>query len=199
MPDVSLTDFVDFVGKSGNPKLTLVRQIKDRGEYSPAEDFWRRLRNGIVEFHEKGHADKKRLDRLATGLRDKKKASNYPILVKQYKSFLGRKTIAWFKPSFAHWMSGGLDIRVNPELGLKINGDRHHLKLYFKGTPLTKAKADMVLLLMQQGLPGTQAGDSYSILDIRKKNLITTDAPNTDLLPLLHGEAAAYAAMWANL
>ena len=39
MPDVSLTEFVDFVGKSGNPKLTLVRQIKERGEYSPAEDF----------------------------------------------------------------------------------------------------------------------------------------------------------------
>ena len=57
----------------------------------------------------------------------------------------------------------------------------------------------MVLLLMQQVLPGTRAGDSYSILDIRKKNLITTDAPDTDLLPLLQGEAAAYAAMWANL
>ena len=199
MPDVSLTEFVDFVGKSRNPKLTLVRQIKERGEYSPAEDFWRKLRKGIIEFHEEGYADKKWLDRFATGLRDKKKANNYPVLVNRYKSFLGRKKIAWFKPSSGRWTSGELDIRVNPKLGLEINGERHQLKLYFKGTPLTKAKADMVLLLMQQALPGTRAGDSYSILDIRKKNLITTDAPDTHLLPLLHGEAAAYAAMWANL
>ena len=40
MPDISLTQFVDFVIKAGSPKLTAVRQIMTTS-YSPASDFWK--------------------------------------------------------------------------------------------------------------------------------------------------------------
>lgn len=143
MPEISLTDFVDFVAKSGSPKLTLVRQLKSRGDYDPVEDFWRKLRMGIVEFHEKSK-EKSWLDGITAGLTDIKKIKNYPNVIAQYKSFLGRKAITWFKPPFIHWKHGGLDVRVNPELGLVINGKRHIVKLYFKNAPLTKNKADGV-------------------------------------------------------
>ena len=44
MPEISLTDFVDFVIKAGSPKLTKVRELVNRGGYSPAFDFWKTLR-----------------------------------------------------------------------------------------------------------------------------------------------------------
>ncbi len=54
MPEISLTDFVDFVIKAGPPKLTKVREIKTRVEYSPKLDFWKILRDGIRDFHRTG-------------------------------------------------------------------------------------------------------------------------------------------------
>jgi hypothetical protein len=41
---VSLTDFVDIVSKSGTPKATKVAQVKKRGRYEPAVDFYKPLR-----------------------------------------------------------------------------------------------------------------------------------------------------------
>ncbi|MGC8623940.1 MAG: hypothetical protein ACP5VQ_01585 [Phycisphaerae bacterium] len=39
MPEISLTDFVDFLIKSGTPKLTKVTQIKQRPDYNPNPYF----------------------------------------------------------------------------------------------------------------------------------------------------------------
>jgi hypothetical protein len=41
MIDVSLTEFVDFVSKTGTPKLTVVRNVKKRHaeEYDPQTDL----------------------------------------------------------------------------------------------------------------------------------------------------------------
>lgn len=199
MPEISLTDFVDFVAKSGTPKLTHVRRLKGRGEYSPAGDFWKRLRDGIIEFHKRETLNKSTLDSIAKGLTDSKKQNNYPRAIRQYKAFLGRKRITWFKPPSECWSHSGLDVRVNPELGLVINGKRHIVKLYFKGTPLVRNKAEMILLLMQQALPDTHAGDVFAVLDVQSKKLIASADPDPFLMPLLLGEAGALAAIWSSL
>lgn len=53
-PDLSLTDFVDFVHKSGTARATHLRQIKERPDYEPAFDFYRPLRNKLAEVHGAG-------------------------------------------------------------------------------------------------------------------------------------------------
>ena len=47
MIQISLTEFVDFVAKSGTPKLTVVRTVKDRHAvgYDPKTDFDKPLRD----------------------------------------------------------------------------------------------------------------------------------------------------------
>ncbi|MEZ4253047.1 MAG: hypothetical protein R3B99_32975 [Polyangiales bacterium] len=40
--DISLTDFVDFAMESGTPKVTKVAEMKDRPDYQPAFDFYKR-------------------------------------------------------------------------------------------------------------------------------------------------------------
>ena len=199
MPEISLTDFVDFVAKSGTPRLTHVRKIKGRGEYSPAEDFWRRLRKDVIEFHSSGQTNKGALDATLVALSDPKKRSNYAAVLKTYKLFLGNKKIQWFQPVSVKWNSGGLIVRINPELGLIFNGVRHHVKLYFKVEAITKAKADTILLLMEQNLPNKQPDDSFCILDVRRGKLFGSSSPDPIILPLLMGEASAFSTIWTNL
>ncbi|ACL03206.1 conserved hypothetical protein [Desulfatibacillum aliphaticivorans] len=197
MPKISMTDFVDFVVKAGSPKMTKVRQVRDRGGYNPAHDFWRLFRNDIVEFHQNGFRDKKRFDRLLGKLTDHKKQKRYPEAIKGYKKFLGRKNIEWFTPPKELWSHSGLDVRVNPELGLVINGDRFIIKLYFKDEKLTKYKVPVIGALMISALASEcDDSDKFAILDVSNSKLITFEDQVADVMPLLAGEAYSFISIW---
>jgi hypothetical protein len=140
VPEISLTDFVDFVVKVGSPKLTKVREIKNRGEYSPAIDAWKRLREGIIGFHR----DSTPLDITLSGITDRKKLRRYPAAIAGYRRFARRNDSAWFEPPVKKWIQAGLEVRVNPELGLRINGCDTIIKLYFRDEALTKSRLAVV-------------------------------------------------------
>ncbi|WP_164879142.1 hypothetical protein [Flavobacterium cerinum] len=38
---ISLTDFLDFINRSGGTKMTKVKQVKNRAKYHPASDFYK--------------------------------------------------------------------------------------------------------------------------------------------------------------
>jgi len=197
MIQISLTEFVDFVAKSGTPKLTVVRTVKDRHAvgYDPKTDFYKPLRDGIVSLHKAGQP-KTALDSLTNSLTDQKKITAYPDLVKGYKKFLGNKAVKWFKPPQSQWTFQGLAVSVNPEVGLEINGTRHAIKLYFKADKLSKLRVDAINELMHQVLGGGKVNPTFSILDIRNAKLLSAPAPNPSLLPLLQGEAIAFATIY---
>lgn len=197
MPEISLTDFVDFVVKAGTPKLTKVRQIKERGEYGPATDFWRPLREAIVAFHKNGGRNKQQLDGVLRGLTDQKKQNRYPEAIEGYKKFLGRKQIQWFEPCKAIWSNSALDVRINPEIGLIISGERYVIKLYFKDERLEKRKVDVVLTLMEEALRGSiEPSDRIAILDITSNALFQSTGLKRNLVPLLGGEASSFVTIW---
>jgi len=200
MPEISLTDFVDFVVKSGTPKLTKVRQLKERGDYDPAADFWRTLREGIISFQQAGGNDKRQLDRIRDGLTDRKKIARYPLAIKGYKRFLGRKQITWFDPPRQSWESGELTVRVNPELGLVINSTRYAIKLYFKDDKLEKRKVAVVLAMMEEALRANlQPSDQLAILDVSSSKFFPSSGSQASIAPLLAGEAASFVAIWNNI
>lgn len=198
-PLISLTDFVDFVLKSGKPKQTIVKAIKNRPRYQTFEDFWRRLRKEIIGFHKDGKSDKSEIDQALDGITHQPKLVAYPGAIKAYKSFLGRKQINWFEPERTDWSAGGIHVRVNPELGLEINGQPYQMKLYFKKAKLTKAGADLILTLMAEALPKTATGVKVGILDVREGKLYESDGSSRELSPLLEGEAISFATIWRNL
>jgi len=199
MIDISLTDFIDYVSKVGTTKYTKVKQIFNRDDYEPAFDFWRALREGIIEFHKEGK-DKKQFDKILSDLTDKKKIKRYPELIKSYKSFLGRKKIEWFDPPYKEWKVDELRVRLNPELGLEINGKFYVIKLYFKAEKLSKAKAELILLLMNSRL---KKGDFkeviFAVLDIERKKLYETNSTNKAHISLLEGEAKSFINVWNSL
>ena len=196
MPTISLTDFVDFVVGVGPTKLTKVREIKNRKDYGFRFDHWRELREGIIVYHGEGTNDKKYFDRLVAS-QDAKKQSGYGDLAKNYKSFLGRKTITSNPVQRTTWIYKQLQVRINPELSLNINNVPYLIKLYFKAAELTKTRVDVILLLMKHALPDV-GPITYALLDVHHNRLYDA-TPQDRLLPLLKGEADSFLTMWNSI
>jgi hypothetical protein len=193
MPDVSLTDFVDFVNKTGPPRLTKVKEIKTRPEYSPAVDFWKPLREAIRDFHKA----RKPLDPVLNGIEHTRKADRYPAALSAYKKFLRRKEPEWFEPPSGLWTYSALHVRVNPELGLRLGGKAYVVKLYFKDEPLPRRRLAVVFQLMKIALADKLAAEStLAVLDVSNSKLLLPDPNAPDVTALLIGEAAAFVAMW---
>jgi hypothetical protein len=134
MPELSLTDLVDIAATSGTPKMTKVRQIKRRPPYSPAMDFYRLFRERLIEIHRLGLNRRDLFSILSSSL-DQKKHSNYQGLIDGYRRWWGRKNLSWFDPPSSAWSAYGVSVRVNPELGLTINGTPYLIKMYLKSEP----------------------------------------------------------------
>jgi hypothetical protein len=189
---------VDVVSKSGTPKATCVKDIKAQlaDPYDPRNDFYKILREGIVDIHVAGRP-KSALTSIASNVFDQRRASAYAQLTMDYGSWWGRKTIGWFAPPRGLWTPTGsrIGVTVNPELGLDLNGVRHVVKLYFKSDPLSKARIDIVTHLMHQEFAGKHPGVEFSVLDMRRKKLHTVKPP-TVLGPVLVAEVAYIDALW---
>lgn len=194
--DISLTDFVEFVCKAGSAKLNFVKKIKNRNPYSPMTDFYKALREGIIN-NQKANGEKSNLNGILKSLTDPKKQTNYKEAIDGYKKFIGKKTIVWFDPPFTHWRVGELDVRVNPELGLFYDETYYVVKLYFKSEKLSKDKIHQILTLMENQL-GNLSGDKrkMAILDVKNSKIFVKDDEDISMLPLLDGEAKSFQAIW---
>jgi len=193
---ISLTDFIEYISKVGTTKFTKVKEIKNREPYHPAFDFWKPLREKIIEVH-KENKNKNLLDEVLNDLTDKNKINLYPNLISQYKSFLGRKKVEWIEPPFVDWKMNDLRIKINPEIGLFINDKPYIIKLYFKSEPLSKAKVDLILLMMNENLKKAEFEQAnFAVLDINKKKLYENCSLNNIHISLLEGEALSFLKMW---
>ncbi len=197
---ISLTDFIDFVSRAGKSKQTKVKQIKERDPYHPVTDFYKPLREGIIDIHRTG-GTKPDLDGLLKGLTDEKKKRNYPIAIAGYKKFWGRKSLKWFEPPFSHWQVGDVDIKVNPELGLECDGKFWVIKLYLKADPLTKDKIGQILSLMEDQLRKKAPDDEilFCVLDVKNSKLFCNEDKDTSMLPLLKGEVLSLETIWKSI
>jgi hypothetical protein len=195
---VSLTYFVDFVLKAGTPKLTVVRNFKNNGEYDPAADFYKKIRDGIVDFHEKNQPSSA-LDKLLEGVTDEKKRTAYPAILTGHKKFMGKKSMTWFSPPSAQWSAGGLTVSLNPELGLEIGAAKTVLKLYFKEDKLEKRRAEIIAHLMMRALGANTPQTTFGVLDVRRGKVIEPPTPIAGHDALLTGEATSFAVMYNSL
>lgn len=196
MRKVSLTDFVDVVSKSGTPKANHVSRVINRPKYSPASDFYKPLRDCIVDTH-KNNLPPQIVYELLAHLKDEKKVSNYPEAVNGYCSWWGNKKVQWFEPPAGEFARHGVSVNVNPELGLFMNETPYIIKLYFKGEKLAKSRIDIVTYLMETCLR-CQCGSEalMGLLDVRNAKLFCYKASNQNLTAMLGAELAYVAALW---
>lgn len=203
MFEMTLTSFVDVTAKTGLAKTNAILRLKEQHEagYQPAHDYYKRIREGLIQYHQKGKMKSQfpTVDELTS---NKGKIPHYAAILAGYQGFLEDKQFEWFNPFKAEWTYDKLVVKINPELGLVINGKPHVIKLYFKVEPLSKTKANLVLFLMDKELPRQRYGQdiTYAILDTRHGNLILPSGDNRRKLSLqtLQGEAAYIETVWKN-
>jgi hypothetical protein len=199
MPNkLTLTTFVDFVSKSGPPKITVVRHFKRGSAYHPAFDFYKGARDAIVGFHR--HArPKKALDAMVTELRDPKKAGAYAAIARGHRKFVGRRKMRWFDPPVGTWNGGGIAVHVNPELGLEIGGVPYVVKLYFKEERLPRRNVAIIRRVMEESLREADPPPVFAVLDVRRGVLHAPTTRIAGLDALLAAEADAFARILASL
>jgi hypothetical protein len=199
MPEISLTDFVDFAAAAGKVKYNKLKAIKNRPDYEPAFDFYKQVREGIVDCMRSG-APRSRLDAHVGSVTDTKKVGHYDEIVAGFEKWWGRKTFKWTDPYRDLYSGEGVDIRVNPEIRVEFGGTDYLLKLYFKDKPLSKAKVDVILFLMEQTLrPAVGPDVVMGILDTRASKLIVPTVAIPALGGALTGELAYISAVWATV
>lgn len=198
---ISLTEFIDFIMKSGPSKMTKVKKvIRMRTlEYETYMDFYKPIRDKIISIHKFG-LDKDELKTMLKELKDGKKISNYPKLVDGYIRFLGRKEIGWFRPPSSKLKESELQIAINPELGLEIKDTKYIVKLYFKQESLDKHHADICLTILNRAFNPKEICDAkFAILDVARGKWYTSDTLKKNYAPLVQGEALSFLSMWNNL
>lgn len=186
---ISLTDFVDIVSSAGKTKANKVKAIKNREQYHPAFDYYKKIRDGIAEIHRSG-MPKNAVIQSFSNISQPNKEVNYRLLSESYHSWWGRKEISWFEPISSVFERSGAAVNVNPELGLIINGSPHLVKLYFKAATLSKNRLDIITYLMKSTLEGEFDNNPVmSVLDVRNKKLFTL-LEHIDLDDVLSAELA---------
>ncbi|MCB9566810.1 MAG: hypothetical protein H6710_06275 [Myxococcales bacterium] len=195
---ISLTDFVDFVTRAGMPKLTKVRQLKHRGEYHMYSDFYRGAREAIIAAHAEGRGRASIGPAALASVEHDRRRPHYHQVIDGYVGWWGRKALEWSPPPHALRRFDGFDLNINPELGLRIAGVPHVVKLYFKEPPLSKRYAEVVACVMHESLPASPPGAELAILDVRRRRLHCL-RPRPELSALVAGELAALETMWSRI
>lgn len=199
MPTILLTEFVDIAHASGTPKATRVAEAKHRPKYDPRFDFYKPVRETVVTAHEKGLG--RAAIRVVLGeLKDQKKIKIYPELVTSYEKWWGRKEFSWVEPPSGCFGDRGINVVVNPELGLLISGRPHIIKLYFKAEPLSRSRVDIVTHLMELALRKTAPANAvFGIIDVRRSRLLVAGSPSRTISACLHAELAYISTLWDNV
>lgn len=202
---ISLTDFVDFLIRSGTTKATKVKELKYRPSYIPAADYWRPLRQGLKEFHRQSKPIEY-LDQIPKRVsNNESRRDTYIHVIQGYKKIIKNKTIEWFDPPSNKWISGNLTININPELGLVINGRPHLVKIYFKEnserlqTKLETNTLPLIHYLLNHCAAECPDKTVMSVFNARKGQLklqrkIISEAEN-----VAHAEASSFVTLWNSL
>lgn len=202
MHQLSLSDFLDFVSKAGPSKLTKVRRLKRRPPYRPTFDYYRPLREAIINSLRSG-ADRRKLDQdLNTALlaiEDDRVQSELSVVADAYRAWVGRKHLRWFTPPRAIWTSGDVSISVNPDIAFTLDGQPYVIKLWFRDIPLEKRSLDVVFRLMREALGDLSPEDTtFGVLDVRRGRLFTPTVDVPSASAQLQSEVAYLSAAWSS-
>ncbi|MDO5527439.1 MAG: hypothetical protein Q4F85_15300 [Prevotella sp.] len=198
---ITLTEFMNYVNKSGSAKMTVVTKSKTRHEeeYQTYKDYWLKLRENIKHVH-RNNLSKEELYTIIDEVSDDKK-SNYSIAIEGYCKFWGKKKITWCTPPRKTWAVGSIRVELNPELGLIINNKTFYIKIFTTANDtLDRRHADLILALMKKELKDKVDEDAlFAVLDIKKGKLFEYDKNKKDLYTLLKAEALGFETIWLSI
>ncbi len=104
----------------------------------------------------------------------------------------------WFPVPATDWRCEEACVRVNPEVGLKVDGERLVVKLHFaKGSPISTDEAAVMTAVMREGLGSAVPGDCrMAVLDVRTGVLYLEAPPDDSLVAAIRAAAVDLAVRW---
>ncbi|MFT6054994.1 MAG: hypothetical protein ACJASP_001891 [Roseivirga sp.] len=194
---ISATDIVDFAHRRGVTKVTKVKNVFEREDYSPSKDFYFRLRRKLISNLKEGKGIEDLLSFIENES-DNRKKPHFLQIINGFIKFLKKKQVSWLVPNQAVWnYKDELFIKVNPELGLLIDDEHYLVKLHFKDSKINSSEAQYVLRLMEKSLcDGIYKNYKCALLDLRKGSFHTMSAKSIMLDELLEAEAESFLKIW---
>lgn len=186
---VNLSLFVEFTVAQGTARVACVADSKN--EYDPRIDFYKGFRERAIKQLVKGWSAQE-FRQLVKEVKAPGKQASYESCRSGLTQWARGKEITATRAPNQIWSAAGLEVSVNPELRLVIDGDRYVVKLYFKGPELTTAREEHLLFLLNETAP---KGFEAAVLDVRRSQLLTAQGQDPDLEALIISDAAAFAAL----
>lgn len=195
-PTITMTNFLDYVSRPGTRRWTEVKRMRQQyaRDYHPAIDYYSEPRDVIVSVHREG-ASRAGLDRVVAVARPGEQA-NFRKVIAGHGLWDPGPDATWFDPPKNVWEGPGINIRVNPELGLVIGGVPYVIKLYFRKDELDRPSVPPLLHLLRVGCAQHLRAAVPAILDVPRGKLRTKGLDRDGLDVMLHAEAQSLAIMW---
>ena len=198
---ISMTRFADFVVTDPLGQMAKVREVRRQYEqpYKQGADFWSRWREDVEKLHRTGGS---RDDLAPIGKKAKdNRVEQYTSACAGYAKFWGRKTLRVVgHPKPAIWTHDRLQVRVNPEWILEINGRQSVVKLHLKERlVLNQRLANPLLGLLGMHFGSAVGGPDVAILDVHRGRLLRPTSGLAGMGTVLHMQAAAFLAGWTDL
>ena len=187
--EVSLTDFLTYVTKkSGTERISFVEALLLRDDYSPKKDYYRQVREGIISELKKGKISK--LSLLAKAHhRQETRQKNFINIVEGLSQILQEKEFEWLNPPKKIIFLESLPIKINPEIGLKLDNKSFIVKLYFKKEIPSIEEINIGLQIMSESHLLTDC--IPAIIDLPRGRLFYLENSNEELSALAAAEAAS--------
>lgn len=197
---ISLNQFFPFVLADSMAKRSAALRVKrTQGLYTPAVDYWRLLRLQVAAFHQFAPGPGPDALDTAIELAHPDRKANYITAVAGYRKFLGRKRIEWLdRPRRGIWLADELQVRVNPELHITIDGEPHVVKLYLRADDklaLSQRTANPLAYLLDHchGHLGRPL-----VVDVMRGRAFGFTRQGYDYESMLRAQAAAFMSLWGS-
>jgi hypothetical protein len=188
MRKVSLTSFIDYVLKAGTSKRTVAKKIhRELTEpYKHQEDYYKQLKEALRDGLEQNDLEKS----LETAVRSisKNKIQNYEALRDGILTAIKSKhRTGYFAPKKLKFSRNGVEVSLNPEIGLRLKDKQTIIKLYTKADKLSSDRIGTLLCMMRMTYPTTY---QLAILDCRQGKFYEYHDKMEELDDLLNAELA---------
>jgi hypothetical protein len=181
--------FVKFCAGSKAIRRRTLQEWERALPYNPAHDFWKRMRDTIRAI-ERGRKPLSELELLSSRQTDKRKTANFAIAARGYLGWRRGKTIEWFDPPKGTWNCGELDIQVGADLGLKMDGVPHIIKLHFPDERPGSIQTDATTHLLHVACaPEVGPSCRSALLDVRRGILSAIDKAHASTMKVLARQA----------
>lgn len=173
--------FANFVIEKPNKRKRYIHKIVNKEPYAFEKDFYSTFRIKLISAIKK-YKSLTELNQMLKKI-NSKKYDHYEVLIDQIQNFMQGVKYTWIEPPKNIIEYSGLQLKVNPEIGININNETLFIKMYFKQKQIGTEKVNVMLKIMQDSIKEDYPNAKVAILDIRHCELHKRDVNEEVIIP----------------